>query len=160
MRLHFSPHSANVPQLMMIYDEAIGLENFIKKTIRIPQRLTACSLPKPAQHPPPSVPLVALPAPEPKQVDSYHLTHVERQRRILNQLCLYCGGEGHIITVCPVQPPRPVVSTIQLPPKIAPLKRTTVHVLTPRICVSAQGTSSQTNFSRNSMLRGKAAPRI
>lgn len=40
-----------------------------------------------------------------------------------HQLCLYCGGEGHIITACLLQPPCSAVSsvqcTIQLPPQIA-----------------------------------------
>lgn len=78
---------------------------------------SSCSLPQPALHSPPSVPSVALLAPEPMQVGSYHLTPAEHQRRLLNHLCLYCGGEGHIITSCPTRPPRPAVSTIQLPPK-------------------------------------------
>ncbi len=107
-------------------------------TIRVSQRLTACTLSKPALHPPPAVSSVALPAPEPMQVDFYHLTQGERQRRILHRLCQYCGGEGHIITACPVRPPRPAVSSVQLPPQIAPLVRTTLQLLTPQICVSAQ----------------------
>lgn len=46
----------------------------------------------------------------------------------MNHLCLYCEGKG-IITKFPIRPPSPVVSTIQLPPKIAPLTRTTVRVV-------------------------------
>ncbi len=130
--------NADVRQLMVIYDDFMGLENFIQRTIRVFQRLTACTLSEPALHPPPAVSSVTLPAPEPMQVDSYHLTQVERQRRILHRLCLYCGGEGHVITACPVRPPRPAVSSVQLPPQIAPLVRTTVQILTSQICVSAQ----------------------
>ncbi len=102
---------------MVIYDDAMVLENFIQKTIRVAQRLTACTLSEPTLHPPPAVSSVAFPAPEPMQVDSYHLTQAERQRRILHRLCL---------------------SSVQLPPQIAPLVRTTVQILTPQICVSAQ----------------------
>ncbi|ROI78119.1 hypothetical protein DPX16_0179 [Anabarilius grahami] len=40
--------NAEVRQLIVIYDDAIGLENFIQKIIRVSKRLTACSLPKPA----------------------------------------------------------------------------------------------------------------
>ncbi|XP_077050559.1 uncharacterized protein LOC143700777 [Siphateles boraxobius] len=67
-------------QLMVVYDDTMGLKNFIQKTIRIAQRLTSCSLLNPTVYPPPSAPSVALPAPESMQVDSYHLTHAERQR--------------------------------------------------------------------------------
>jgi retrotransposon gag protein len=37
-----------------------------------------------------------------------HLTEQERELRIKNGLCLYCGGEGHIIRTCPQRLPRPV----------------------------------------------------
>lgn len=65
-------------QQMVIYDDIIGLKNLIEKAIRISQRLPACSLERPASHPPPTLPSVALPAPIPMQVDSYHLTHADR----------------------------------------------------------------------------------
>ncbi|CAM4428519.1 unnamed protein product [Leuciscus chuanchicus] len=78
--------NTDVRQLMVVHDDAIGIENFIQKAIRVSQCLTACSLQNAAAYPPPSAPSVALPAPEPMQVDSYHLTHVERQRRFQNQL--------------------------------------------------------------------------
>jgi len=89
-------------------------------------------------HPPPAVTPVALPAPEPMQVDSYHLTPAERQQRIQLRLCLYCGGDDHQITICPVLAPRPAVSTIQLLTKKAHLTRTTVYILTRYASVSAQ----------------------
>lgn len=73
---------------MVIYDDIICLEGFIQQAIRISQCLTACSLDKPAPHPLPTIPFVALPAPEPMEIDSYHITHAERQKRILNQLCI------------------------------------------------------------------------
>ncbi|XDV42921.1 hypothetical protein PO909_011499 [Leuciscus waleckii] len=149
--------NADIRQLMVMYDDSMGIENFIQRTIRVSQRLIAFSLPNFAAYPPPSAPSVALPAPEPMQVDSYHLTHAERQRRILNQLCLYCGREGHVITACPVRPPRLAVSTIKLPPKINYLSRTTVHILTPHVCVSAQAlidSGSARNFISTQLLLG------
>lgn len=76
-------------------------------------------------HPPPaslsSGPLA--PTAEPMQIDSFHLSHSDRQWRIINHLCLYCGGEGHLL---PVHPPHPVVSTIPIPPVITNLKHTFV----------------------------------
>ncbi|KAK3525120.1 hypothetical protein QTP86_016571 [Hemibagrus guttatus] len=40
------------------------------------------------------------PAPEPMQ------------RRLTQSLCLYCGDLGHALPVCPIHPPRPMVSTL------------------------------------------------
>lgn len=118
-------------------------------------------------HPPPSVTPVALPTPEPMQIDCNHLTLAERQRRITDHLCLYCGGEGHILTNCPVRPLRPAVSTIQLPPQIAPLTRTTVYNLTRNTrnvtesssTLAQRGTSSLTTFYKGSMSREIVAPK-
>ncbi|KAK3507585.1 hypothetical protein QTP70_029521 [Hemibagrus guttatus] len=60
---------------------------------------------------------------------SSHLTPAERQRRLTQNLCLYCGVPGHAIPACPIRPPRPMVSTI-FPslPKMKPL--TTIGTLT------------------------------
>ncbi|KAK3535368.1 hypothetical protein QTP70_010217 [Hemibagrus guttatus] len=45
------------------------------------------------------------PAPEPMHSGSSHLTPAERQRRLTQNLCLYCGAPGHAIPVCPIRPP-------------------------------------------------------
>lgn len=47
------------------------------------------------------------------QTDTYRLTLAERQRRLTQGLCLYCGSIGHMIQACPLHPPRPVVSFIK-----------------------------------------------
>ncbi|KAK3523236.1 hypothetical protein QTP86_024517 [Hemibagrus guttatus] len=69
------------------------------------------------------------PASEPMYLGSSHLTPAERQRRLTQNLCLYCGVPGHAIPACPIRPPRPMVSTI-FPslPKMKPL--TTIGTLT------------------------------
>ncbi|KAK3508365.1 hypothetical protein QTP70_022939 [Hemibagrus guttatus] len=33
-------------------------------------------------------------------------------RNLTQNLCLYCGAPGHVISACPIRPPRPMVSTI------------------------------------------------
>ncbi|KAI2666686.1 Transposon Tf2-6 polyprotein [Labeo rohita] len=38
------------------------------------------------------------------------LTVEERERRIRNHLCLYCGQPGHLRATCPTRPPRPPTS--------------------------------------------------
>lgn len=56
----------------------------------------------------------------------HNLTSAERQRRILSNLCLYCGTAGHLRIACPIRPPRPVVSTVDLPFFISSMKYTPV----------------------------------
>jgi Ty3 transposon capsid-like protein len=41
-----------------------------------------------------------------------HLTEQQREHRLKNNLCLYCGGEGHIIRNCPVRLPRPAHASV------------------------------------------------
>lgn len=41
--------------------------------------------------------------PEPMQLGRVHLSSVERQRRIRERLCLYCGGNGHFAATCSVK---------------------------------------------------------
>ncbi|KAL2079755.1 hypothetical protein ACEWY4_001986 [Coilia grayii] len=40
---------------------------------------------------------------EPMEVDRTSLSPAERQRRLAGGLCLYCGGEGHRVTTCPLK---------------------------------------------------------
>lgn len=62
---------------------------------------------------------------KPMQTDSYRLTPAERQRRLTQGLCLYCGSSGHMILACPLRPPRPMVSCIKpFPIKMNPLTTT------------------------------------
>ena len=67
-----------VQQLIVVYDDTMGLENLIQKTIRVSQRLYASHMNTPAVNPLPASTSVAAPAPEPMQVDSNHLTNAER----------------------------------------------------------------------------------
>ncbi len=61
----------------------------------------------------------SLPVPEPMITDSYHLSVPERSRRLTQGLCLYCGSAGHQLRTCPIRPPRPAVSTIQITPDVS-----------------------------------------
>ncbi|KAL6472425.1 hypothetical protein MHYP_G00186130 [Metynnis hypsauchen] len=38
------------------------------------------------------------------QCEFSRLTPEERQRRLSNRLCLYCGSPGHILRTCPTRP--------------------------------------------------------
>ncbi|RXN17601.1 retrotransposon-derived PEG10 isoform 1 [Labeo rohita] len=44
---------------------------------------------------------------EPMQVDCLRLTAKEKQRRLLEGLCLYCAAQGHHAQSCPVKQSRP-----------------------------------------------------
>lgn len=67
------------------------------------------------------------PGHDPMQVDSTRLSYTERQRRLTQGLCLYCVAGGHIISVCPIRPPRPMVSVLCTP--IAHLRPLTTTVI-------------------------------
>ncbi|KAK3568744.1 hypothetical protein QTP86_016297 [Hemibagrus guttatus] len=117
------------------YEDSIGLERFIQLSIRFATRMQSCleehqgqsslttTLGRPDSVSPPE------PAPEPMHSGSSHLTPAERQRRLTQNLCLYCGALGYAFSACPIRPPRPMVSTIFPPiPKMKPL--TTIGTLT------------------------------
>lgn len=96
------------------------------------------------------------PALEPMQIDSYHLSQSERQQRINNNLFLYCGAEGHLISNCPICPAFPAMSTIQLPPIISSLTKTIVSVTTTRCYTTAQAlidSGSGGNFIQRELLQ-------
>ncbi len=135
------PHSDkgsmyNIYQQKVIYDDVVGLEKFIQKqsvSLNASQPVIWTYLLH-LLHPPSASP----PAPEPMQIDSYHLTRAVRQRRIANSFCLYFGAVGHMMSACSVHPPHPPVSTLQLQPMISPLSCTTVLVTSAHQSVSAQ----------------------
>ncbi len=61
----------------------------------------------------------------------FHLSRAKRALRIAAILCLYCAAADHFIQNCPVRPPRPAVSTLQLEPDISTLSLLSVQLLTP-----------------------------
>ncbi|KAK3554597.1 hypothetical protein QTP70_027889, partial [Hemibagrus guttatus] len=97
------------------YEDAIGLERLIQLSIRVATCMESCVnesqgqsspntwLDRPATVNPPE------PALEPMHLGTSHLTPAERQRRLTQNLCLYCGAPGHAIPVCPIRPPCPMV---------------------------------------------------
>ncbi len=105
------------PQLRLhlaAYDDTHGLERFIQLAIRCSHRMLSCSPGiSTAIAPPPNRPPEVHNPPEPMQIVTNRLTTSERQRRLTQHLCLYCGASGHMILACPLCPPRPMVSAIQ-----------------------------------------------
>lgn len=47
-----------------------------------------------------TAPVLNQPDAEPMQVGSVRISPEERQRRIINRLCLYCGSAGHFVSSC------------------------------------------------------------
>ncbi|KAK3527064.1 hypothetical protein QTP86_008645 [Hemibagrus guttatus] len=111
VRLHLAAH-----------EDAIGLERLIQLSIRVATCMQSCvhrsqdqshpynrrDRPEPVSPPEPA----PEPAPEPMQLETTHLNPAERQRRLTQSLCLYCGDPGHALPACPIRPPRPMVSTV------------------------------------------------
>ncbi|KAK3545144.1 hypothetical protein QTP70_001463 [Hemibagrus guttatus] len=110
------------------YEEAIGLERLIQLSIHVAARMqsyvdepqdqsshnTWRDRPAPVSSPEPDL--------EPMHLGTFHLTPAERQRRLTQNLCLYCGAPGHAIPACPIHPPCSMVSTIfPVLPKMRPL---------------------------------------
>ncbi len=61
--------------MMAIYDDAVGLESFMQRAVRISQCLTACQLGETALSP--ASPVACPPVPEPMHVDSHRLSRTE-----------------------------------------------------------------------------------
>ncbi|KAI2659133.1 Transposon Tf2-9 polyprotein [Labeo rohita] len=90
-------------------DEGLSLNQYIDLSIRIDKVMRS-------RKPSRSLPATFLPQPsastnpEPMQLGTTRLTIEERERRLRNNLCLYCGQAGHIRATCPTRPPRPPTS--------------------------------------------------
>lgn len=83
-------------QLDQLIELAIRLDKCFEQSRRV-----RSSYPKPCE----TLSTAAAPArnqseAEPMQLGSVHISSEERQRRILNRLCLYCGAAGHFVSSC------------------------------------------------------------
>ncbi|KAL0168516.1 hypothetical protein M9458_036738, partial [Cirrhinus mrigala] len=86
-------------------DEGLSLNQYIDLSIRIDNVMRARKPARPFTTPLPHQPPAAS-GPEPMQLGTTKLTTEEREWRIRNHLCLYCGEAGHIRATCPTRPPR------------------------------------------------------
>ncbi len=68
------------------------------------------------------------------RLDSILLTRAKRALRIAAILCLYCAAADHFIQNCPVRPPRPAVSILQLEPDISTLSLLSVTTHPRSLC--------------------------
>ncbi len=86
--------SLSLRHQMSIYDDTVGLESFLQKTLHISQHLTVCHTEGPLSTA--ASPVTSPPAPEPMQIDCYHLSQTEQARRVSLGLWLYCGSSHHL----------------------------------------------------------------
>ncbi|KAK3541619.1 hypothetical protein QTP86_033070 [Hemibagrus guttatus] len=106
------------------YEDSIGLERFIQLSIRFATCMQLCLEEHQGQT------AAATPARQPETIhdpepvsEAMHLGHSgvsaaerqqERQRRLTQNQCFYCGGSGHFVVECPLRPARPMVTTALL----------------------------------------------
>ncbi|KAL0195002.1 hypothetical protein M9458_008574, partial [Cirrhinus mrigala] len=117
-------------------DEGLTLNQYIDLSIRIDSVMRSRKPNRPLPNVFPNQP-AASSAPEPMQLGTTKLTVEERERRIRNNLCLYCGQAGHIRATCPTRPPRPPTSVSATKPC---LNRCEIPVI-----LSSESISIQTN---------------
>ncbi|KAI2653118.1 Transposon Tf2-6 polyprotein [Labeo rohita] len=90
-------------------DENLSLSQYIGLSIRVDNVMRARK-PSRAFTASPPFPSVPMASPEPMQLGVTKLSAEERERRLRNNLCLYCGQAGHVRATCPTRPPRPPAS--------------------------------------------------
>ncbi|ROJ26382.1 Zinc finger matrin-type protein 4 [Anabarilius grahami] len=94
------------------YEDTIGLEKFIQLSKRFATRMQLCIEEHQNQRLFPSFlrQPESVSSPEPAspdmQIDRSRLSPAERQRRLTQGLCLYCGHSGHFRAECPTRPMR------------------------------------------------------
>ncbi len=93
--------SAELQSELACRDEGRTLEEFINITIRLDNLLRSR---RSSRSPLASAP-ATISEPEPMQVGITRLSLEEREPRIRNHLCLYCGQSGHLRASCPTRPP-------------------------------------------------------
>ncbi|KAK3508516.1 hypothetical protein QTP70_031804, partial [Hemibagrus guttatus] len=160
------------------YEDSIGLERFIQLSIRFATRMQLCLEEHQGQTA--TVTLARPPEtvndPEPDS-EAMHLGHSgvsaaerqqERQRRLTQNRCFYCGGSGHFVGECPIRPARPMVSALL--PDLNVMKPLSIWVslATSGFCVAATAlldSGSAGNFISGSLcrqlhLRTTATPKV
>ncbi len=93
--------SAELQLELACRDEGRTLEKFINITICIDNLL--CS--RRSSRSPLTSGSTTVSEPEPMHIGITRLSSEEKERRIRNHLCLYCGQSGHLRVSCPTRPP-------------------------------------------------------
>ncbi|KAK3515288.1 hypothetical protein QTP70_013484 [Hemibagrus guttatus] len=124
VRLHLAAH-----------EDSMGLEKFIQLSIRFATRMQLCfeehqsqpaastapAQPGPVSHPEPADDAMQLELSEVSSADRQW----ERQRRLAQSCCFYCGGSGHFVAKCPLRPARALVHATSVE---SPLEARSVNI--------------------------------
>lgn len=85
------------------FDELVSLAIRLDHRFDLRRRVLMGSRPEATELPPAAQLKFGPTEPEPMQVGRLRLTAEEKQRRLSKGLCLYCGGQGHVASLCPVK---------------------------------------------------------
>ncbi|KAK3559563.1 hypothetical protein QTP86_013727, partial [Hemibagrus guttatus] len=160
VRLHLAAH-----------EDSMGLEKFIQLSIRFATRMQLCfeehqsqpaastapTQPGPVSHPEPADDAMQLELSEVSSADRQW----ERQRRLAQSCCFYCGGSGHFVAKCPLCPARALVSSLFLTQNISKPLSVLVSLTTHEFCVSATAlidSGSAGNFISGALCRQLQLP--
>ncbi|KAK3541689.1 hypothetical protein QTP86_000757 [Hemibagrus guttatus] len=148
------------------YEDSIGLEKFIQLSIRVATRMQLCLEEHQDQLLPPAAPRrsehVRCPEPADEPMDLEHSDVAtierqrERQRRLAQNRCLYCGRLGHFLAECPTRPARSVVSALLPVLNIKKPLSIVVNLTVSDLCISARAlldSGSAGNFISGALCR-------
>ncbi|KAK3553387.1 hypothetical protein QTP70_003551 [Hemibagrus guttatus] len=160
VRLHLAAH-----------EDSMGLEKFIQLSIRFATRMQLCfeehqsqpaastapAQPGSVSHPEPADDAMQLELSEVSSADRQW----ERQRRLAQSCCFYCGGSGHFVAKCPLRPARALVSSLFPTQNISKPLSVLVSLTTHEFCVSATAlidSGSAGNFISGALCRQLQLP--
>lgn len=83
--------------LEVLISRVIRLDNRLQERTRVPRRSSLSEVPASVNHVSPSPES----GPEPMQLGGTRLSQAERNRRMRERCCLYCGKSGHFRSACP-----------------------------------------------------------
>ncbi|KAK3569088.1 hypothetical protein QTP86_022131 [Hemibagrus guttatus] len=160
VRLHLAAH-----------EDSMGLEKFIQLSIRFATRMQLCFEEQQSQPAASTAPAQLGPVSHPEPADDamqLELSEVssadrqwERQRRLAQSCCFYCGGSGHFVAKCPLRPARALVSSLFPTQNISKPLSVLVSLTTHDFCVSATAlidSGSAGNFISGALCRQLQLP--
>ncbi|KAK3509746.1 hypothetical protein QTP70_008378 [Hemibagrus guttatus] len=122
-----------------------------------PAASTAPAQPGPVGHPEPADDAMQLELSEVSSADRQW----ERQRRLAQSCCFYCGGSGHFVAKCPLRPARALVSSLFPTQNISKPLSVLVSLTTHDFCVSVTAlidSGSAGNFISGALCRQLQLP--
>ena len=85
------------------FDQLVELAIRLDKRFEMRRHARGLRTERPVTPPTPTAPVRSDHEAEPMQLGGIRISTAERQRRIINHLCLYCGSDGHFVSSCSVK---------------------------------------------------------